>query len=108
MAFKYSSFGALGPSAIRYLTVLAMLELLQHEAVRSLQGLDPLDVSKRAQYRASCFRSSSAQIADAMAKATFMRFAGTPSLPLVAPVPLQYFACNIRGVSDFYDLRQSP
>jgi hypothetical protein len=55
-------FGALGPSAIRYLSVLAMLELRQHEALRRLQGMDPLDDSERApsQNRANCFRSSSA------------------------------------------------
>ena len=34
VAFVCSSFGALGPSAIRYLWALAMLELRQHEALR--------------------------------------------------------------------------
>ncbi len=86
VAFVCSSFGALGPSAIRYLAALATLELRQQEAVRSLQGLDHLDPSERAQYRASCFRSSSARIAASMAKATIMRLAGTPSLPVVVPV----------------------
>jgi hypothetical protein len=108
VAFICSSFGALGPSAIRYLAALAMLELRQHQAVRSLQGMDPLDDSEKAQYRASCFRSSSARIAAAMAKATIMRLAGTPSLPGVAPVPRQHLARNIRGFSDFCDLRQAP
>jgi hypothetical protein len=43
VAFICSCFGALGPSALQYLTVLAMLELRQHEALRRLQGMDPLD-----------------------------------------------------------------
>ena len=108
VAFVCSSFGALGPSAIRYLAALATLELRQHEAVRSLQGLDHLDPSERAQYRASCFRSSSARIAAAMAKATIMRLAGTPSLPVVVPVSRPHLARNVRGVSDICDHRQAP
>ncbi len=47
------------------ITVLAMFELRQHEALRSLQGLDPMDDSAdsehhNAQYSANCFRASSA------------------------------------------------
>jgi hypothetical protein len=108
VAFICSCFGALGPSAIRYLSVLAMLELRQYEALRNQQGLDPLDESERAQYRARCFKSSSARIAAAMAKATVMRLAGTPSLPAVAPVPRQHRAHNQRGAADFADLRRAP
>jgi hypothetical protein len=48
VAFMSSCFGALGPSALRYLSVLAMLELRQHEALRLLRGMDPLDDSERA------------------------------------------------------------
>ncbi len=48
VALVCSSFGALGPSAIQYLAVLATLELRQHEAARSLQGIDPLGASERA------------------------------------------------------------
>jgi hypothetical protein len=66
---------------VRYLTMLAMLELRQHEALRRLQGMGPLDDSERAQYRANCFRASSARIATVMAKATIMRLTGaTPQL----------------------------
>jgi hypothetical protein len=107
VAFVCSSFGALNPSAILYLAALATLELRQNQAARSLQGLDPLDVSERAQYRASCYRSSSARIATAMAKETIMRLAGTPSLPVVAPFSRQYLARNICGVSDFCDLLEA-
>jgi hypothetical protein len=108
VAIVCSCFGALGPSAIRYLSMLAMLELRQHEALRDKQGLDPLDDSERAQYRATCFRSSSARIAAAMAKATVMRLAGTPSIPAIAPVPRQQLAHNQPGAADFVDLRQAP
>ncbi len=54
---------------LRYLSALAMLELREHKTLRSHQGIDPSDDSERAQYRANCFRSSSARIATAMAKA---------------------------------------
>jgi hypothetical protein len=47
IAFICSCFEALGPSAILYLSVLAMLELRQHEAICNQQGLDPLDDSER-------------------------------------------------------------
>ncbi len=69
VAFICSCFGALGPSAVRYLSGLAMLELSEHNTLRSHQGIDPSDDSERAQYRANFFRSSSARIATAMAKA---------------------------------------
>jgi hypothetical protein len=41
VAFIFLCFGASGPSAFRYLSVLAMLGLRQHEALRRLQGMDP-------------------------------------------------------------------
>ncbi len=56
--FVCSSFGALGPSAISYLWVLAMLELRQHETLRQAYGIDPLDDSERAQFRANSYRSA--------------------------------------------------
>ena len=108
VAFVCSCFGALGPSAIRYLWVLAMLELRQHEALRHAQGLDPLDDSERAQFRANCYRSSSARVAAAMAKATVMRLTGTPSLPTVPPVPRQHLAHNLPGPSDTRSFRRRP
>ena len=100
VAFVCSSFGALGPSAIRYLWALSMLELRQHGRLQSDQGLDPLDDRERAQYNANCYRSSTAQEAAAMAKATIMRLAGTPSLPVLPPVPRPRLAHNLLGVSD--------
>jgi hypothetical protein len=108
VAFVCSCFGALGPSAIRYLWVLAMLELRQQEALQHAQGLDPLDDSERAQFHANCYRSSSARVAAAMAKATFMRLTGTPSLPIVPPVPRQHLAHNLQGPSDTRNLGPRP
>ena len=108
LAFVSSCFGALGPSAIRYLWALAMLELRQHETLRNRQGLDPLTDSERAQYRAGCFRSSSARVAAAMTRATIMRLLGTPSIPVTAPVPRHMLAQNLRGVPDLCDPRQAP
>ena len=108
LAFVSSCFGALGPSAIRYLWALAMLELRQHETLRNLQGLDPLLDSERAQYRAGCFRSSSARVAAAMTRATIMRLLGTTSIPVTAPVPRHLLAQNRRGAPDLCDLRQAP
>ncbi len=75
--FLCSSFVALGPYAISYLWVLAMLELRQHETLRQTDVMDPLDDSERAQFRADCYGSSFARVAAAMAKAAVMRFAGT-------------------------------
>ncbi len=63
--------------------------------------MDPLDDNEQAKKRASCFRSSSARIADAMAKATIMLLAGTPSLTVSVPVPSQHLVHNLFGVSDF-------
>ena len=85
-----------------------MLESRQHEALGHLQGMDPLDDRERAQFRATCYRSSSARIAAAMAKATVMRLAGTQSLPTVPPVPRQLLAHNLPGPSDMRNLRQLP
>ena len=110
VAFVCSSFGALGPSAIRYLWVLAMLELRQHETLRHTHGMAPLDDGERAQFRANRYRSSSARVsvADAMAKATVMRLAGTPSLPNIAPVPRHHLAHNLPGHSDSRTIRPLP
>ncbi len=82
-----------------------MLELRQYEFLHNQQGLDKLDDSKQAQYWANCFKSSSAKIAAAMAKATVMLLAGTPSLPVIAPVARQHREHNQRGATDFADLQ---
>ncbi len=107
-AFICSCFGALGPSAIRYLLMLAMLELGKHEALRRLQGMDPWAESERAQYRANWFRSSSESAAMVMAKANIERLTGALSLPIVAPVSCHHLAQKNLVFSDVRDLRKAP
>ena len=85
-----------------------MLELRQYETLRNQQGLDPLDDSERAQYRAGYFRSSSARVAAAMTKATIMRLTGSPSIPVTLPVPRHLLAQNLRGVPDIWVPQQAP
>ena len=83
VAFVASCFGFLGPSAARLLMALASLELRQHDAFRARTGLDPLvEESARSQFRALCFRQSSARLGHALAKATVKRLLASPSLPL--------------------------
>ncbi len=62
----------------------------------------------QAQYRVNCYRSSTARVAAAMAKAMVMRLSGTPSLPVVDREPSQQLAHNLPGISDFRDQRQAP
>jgi hypothetical protein len=87
---------------------LLSAELRQHETLRQTHGMDPLDDSELAQFRANCYLSSSARVADAMAKATVMRLAGTPSLPTIAPIPHYHLGHNLPGHSDSRNLRPLP
>jgi hypothetical protein len=80
----------------------------KHETLRQTHGMDPLDDSERAQFRANCYRSSSFRVAAAMAKATVMRLAGTPSLSTIAPVLRHHLAHNLPGHSDSRNLRPLP
>ena len=99
--FVGSCFGALGQAAVRYLWSLAWLEQRQNAATRSAHGLDPLDDAERAQFRARCYRYSSARVGAAIAKATVMRLSGAPSLPAPAPVPSSLLARNAPSAADF-------
>jgi hypothetical protein len=92
VVFICSCFLALEPSAIRYQSVLERMALRQHERLRTQQGMDPSDDSERVQYWTNCFRSSSARIADAIAKSIVMRLAGTPYLPVTVPVHRRHLA----------------
>jgi hypothetical protein len=87
LAFVCSCFGALVHSAIKYFWVLVMFELGQHAALHNQQGMDRLNDSNRTQCQASWIRSRSARFAAAMAKATIIQLAGSPSLPVIALVP---------------------
>ena len=106
--FVGSCFGALGPSAIRYLWSLSWLEQRQNALTRRLQGLDPLDDTARAQFRAQCFRYSSARIGAVLAKATVMRLSGAPSMPVSLPIPAAQLARNNLGVADLQPPCQVP
>ena len=100
VAFVCSCFAAFGPSALRYMYVLAALELRQHLQVRELHGLDPLTDAERSQYKAQCLRASTARVAGAMAKASIMRICGAPSIPFPSRVPRSQLACNIPHPAD--------
>jgi hypothetical protein len=106
--FVGSCFGALGPAAVRYLWSLAWLEQRQNAATRSSQGLDPQTDADRAQFRARCYRYSSARVGAAIAKATVMRLSGAPSLPAPVPVPSAQLARNAPSAADFRSAGQVP
>ena len=78
------------------------MELRQHDAFLQRVGLDPLvDPADRAQFRALSFRQISAQLSNALAKATVMRLLGTSSLPRQLPLPRSALARNRPGPADF-------
>jgi hypothetical protein len=68
--------GSFGPTAFRCIFSLADLETRQHESLLARQGLPPLDPSACSQFRAICYRQSSAHIGHAVAKASVMRLLG--------------------------------
>jgi hypothetical protein len=100
--FAASCFGVLGQLAARLRMALASLQLRQHEARRANIGLDPLpDESALSQFRALCFRQSSARIGHAIDRATVQHLLATPSLLLLRPLPLDKLARNRPGPADF-------
>jgi hypothetical protein len=102
LPFVASCFGVLGQSAARLLMALASLQLRQHEARRASSGLDPLpDESARSQFRALCFRQSSARIGNAIASGTVQHLLAMPSLLLLRALPLHQLARNLPGPADF-------
>ena len=75
-AFVVSCFGSFGPTvhtAVSCIFSLADLEMRQHESLLASQGLPPMDPSARSQFRAICYRQTSARICHAVAKASVMR-----------------------------------
>ena len=97
LPFVVSCFGALGPSAMRFMDALAFLETRQNDALRAKAGLDPIDPMDRSQFRARCFRQSCTRIAAAQVKATVMRLTGEPSLPAPSYLPQSELARNCPG-----------
>jgi hypothetical protein len=106
--FVGSCFGALGPSAIRYLWSLAWLEQCQHAVTRRLQGLNPLDDTVCAQFRARCFRYSYARVGAVLATATVMHLSGAPAMPVPLPIPAAQLARNNSGAADLQSPSQAP
>ncbi len=98
--FVVSCFGSFGPSAVRCLFALADLEARQHESLLSRQVLPPMDPSACSQYRAICYRQSSARKGHAVAKASVMSILGVPRLPLPQPIPSALLARNCHGPAD--------
>ena len=105
--FVLGSFGGLGDSAVRFLQALAFCETQQNDDLRAQIGLPPLAPSDRSQFRARCFRYSSARISAALAKATVLRLTGAPTLPAPSYAPAADLAHNSPGPSAFLPRRRS-
>ncbi len=100
--FVVSCFGSFGPTAVRCCFALADLEARQHESLLTRQGLPPMDPSARSQYRAICYRQSSAHIGHAVAKASVMHILGVSRLPLQQLLPSALLARNCPGPADSF------
>ncbi len=61
-----------------------------------------MDPSARSQFRAICYRQTSARIGHAAAKASVMRLLGVPGLPLPQPIPSYALARNRSGPADSF------
>ena len=93
---------------MRCIFSLADLELRQHESLLASQGLPPMDPSACSQFRAICYRQTSACIGHAVAKASVMRLLGVPRLPLPQLIPSCALARNRPGPADSFLLIPSP
>ena len=87
---------------MRCIFSLADLELRQHESLLASQGLPPMEPSARSQFRAICYRQTSARIGHAVAKASVMRLLGVPRLPLPHLIPSYALARNRPGPADSF------
>jgi hypothetical protein len=74
----------------------------QHESLLACQGFPSLDPSTRSQFRAICYRQSSARLGHAVAKASVMRLLGVPRLPLPQPIPSSFLARHCPGPADSF------
>jgi hypothetical protein len=101
-AFVVSFFGSFGPTAVRCIFSLADLEVRQHESLLASQGLPHMDPSACSQFRAICYRQTSARIGHAVAKASVMRLLGVPPLPLPQLIPSYVLARNHPGTADSF------
>jgi hypothetical protein len=74
----------------------------QHESLLASQGLPSMVPSARSQFRAICYRQTSARIGHAVAKASVMRLLGAPRLPLPRLIPSYALARNRAGPADSF------
>ena len=103
--FVRGCFGGIVSQAARFLCILALLELRQHDAIWA-SSLAPLCNSDRSQFRARCFRQASTRISAALAKATVMCITGAPSLPSPTFLPHRNCAANCPGPADILPRRR--
>ena len=101
LAFAVSSFGVLGPTLLRFLTVLADIKIQRYSDLRTeleLSGVTPRQHDAiRAQYLSGLFSA----VGDAIAKATIMRLVGRGHAPFALslrrfqPVSTQHLAPSL-------------
>ena len=102
LLLSFPALDYLGLLQFVVLSLLANLEMLQHESLLASQGLPPMDPSARSQFRAICYRQTSARISHAVAKASVMRLLGVPRLPLPQLIPSYALARNRPGPADSF------
>ena len=77
--------GLLGPTFIRFLSLLAAAKVASFVEYRSHQHLRQLSEDELPRLKAQYLSAMFAHIGDATAKGTIMRFLGTPQPPLIPP-----------------------
>ena len=87
LALAVSTFGLLGPTFIRFLSLLAAAKVTSFIEYRSHQHLHVLSKDELPRLKAQYLSAMFAHIGDATAKGTIMRFMGTPQPPLSVPPP---------------------
>jgi hypothetical protein len=85
LALAVSTFGLLGPTFIRFLSLLAAAKVTSFVEYRSHQHLRQLSEDELPRLKAQYLSAMFAHVGDATAKGTIMRFLGTPQPPLVPP-----------------------
>ncbi len=81
------SFPALDPLGLLQFDVFSLWLIMKRDLL-ARQGLPPMGPSAHSQFRAICYRQSSAHIGHAVAKASVMCLLGVSGLPLPQHVPL--------------------
>ena len=87
LAFAASSFGAMGDDLLRFLYLLASLEVAKINQKQEAMGMPALTDQRIGLLRSRCLAASTARIGHAIHKATAMRLMGVPSVLILPPVP---------------------